>query len=178
MDSSDDELFDHSHIPDSVFKTLPSTQPVFDVSTTNYSWESVNNSLISPCSFSNVATSTQKDKEPQTPAVGFIDHFTVFVQQKSAEKAFCDQSWDEMDDIMLNLSYDYPTNPDLGDNSMIHKAIEEEFQEIIQRQEEIELIHEEYYNGDPSISVVYSDKDEDFIVMPDMDWQGISFTED
>lgn len=141
------------------------------------SWISTNDCLLTPPSFRAVTTSTQTSGpilEPVQAMPGnvgtFHDNFVTFVRESNRARAFCDQSWDDMDEILLNISYQFPTDLDLDDGTLLHKAIEEEFASVQAVLDEQDRIHSEFYESDPSISISYSHVLEDYIVMPQSDW--------
>lgn len=179
MNSADDVLFTDIHIPMSVFAAPTETEtnklvleiPDIDLSSRDgppCSWESTNNALLSPYSFSGATSSTQSH------ANSWLDVFVRFVDDYSKQSQIFNESMNEMDQIMLELSYEYPLPIDLDDGSLMYEEIEKEFQSIRDREDEVINIYAEYYGCDPSISIVYSDIDDDYILCPKMDWTGIN----
>lgn len=135
MNSADDVLFTDIHIPASVFAapTVTGTKKLFleipdiDLSSRDgplCSWDSTNNALLSPCSFNGATTSTQNHAD------GWLDVFVRFVDNYSKQSQKFNESMDEMDQIMLELSYEYPLPIDLDDGSLMYEEIEKEFQTI------------------------------------------------
>lgn len=188
MDSSDDELFNEAHIPDSIFRTEIQSENFQEGQNTSEfrkhdSWQSANNDLLSQCSFSGACSSTQVDIQCQPsltgpsstvtsdPNSGWIQKYHQFIIECQMDE----NNFDKMDAIMLQLTYEYPNDVELDDGEALNNAIEQEFVAIQNRLDEVDAIHAEYYGRDHSIVVSYNELDDDYIVAPDMDWMGITF---
>lgn len=183
MDDADDIWFSDAHIPNSIFTNVNTQQsPNKDLSMEGQDFALFlqNNpaecSWNMPCSFTSAFSSTPATKHTPIPKNqgDWNDAFQQFVKRDTEVSLQLNESFDNIDQIMLELSHEYPLPTDLDDGTSMQNEIENEFKLIQERLSEVEDIYTEYYNRDPSISVTYNEIEGDFIICPEPNWENIT----